>query len=343
MDVATFVKRSGAKDSSRAEYDRVLRVMEGRLGVPLEAATIPQLERLADQLRKEKSGAHRAVLLRMFYRSAKRPEAVDVLRSVRYRRSKRLGPTDILTREEVNRMIHACASLRDKAIVAVAWDTGQRIGAVTSLAVEDVRHVADKKNGKRFLEVYFRHVKIEGQEHSSVLVEASDWLRVYMKARPRRSGPLFPSAVDGGPLGIQGARRMIKRAAKRAGIRKRIYPHLFRHSRTTDLLRRGVSDSMVKKLLGWSPNSNIISNYSHLVDRDAKAALMKAHGLEPLEEPEPVELVHPKAETMEAAMPLVPHVGEAASLASIERLAMKDPKRFVRVLERLLEEAKATL
>jgi len=65
---------------------------------------------------------------------------------------------------------------------------------------------------------------------------------------------------------------------------------LFRHSRTTHLLRIGVPEVQVAKLLGWR-TTRMLERYAHLVSRDAYAALLRAHGYEP-----------PKAATHESLM-----------------------------------------
>ena len=129
------------------------------------------------------------------------------------------------------------------------------------------------------------------------------WLKAY--APSSHDAPLFPSARGHGiRLTKDGAERLVAAAAKRAGIPKRVYPHLLRHSRATHLLRIGVPEAQVKQLLGWKPNSPMLGVYSHLVNRDAYAALLRAHGLEPPEAPENGALVASEGE-LRPVVPLV--------------------------------------
>ena len=69
---------------------------------------------------------------------------------------------------------------------------------------------------------------------------------------------------------------MISTLAKIAGIRKRVYPHLFRHSFATWALSRGMNPVQLKDILGHSSLAMITNVYSHLAPEDAHAALMAA-------------------------------------------------------------------
>jgi len=171
-----------------------------------------------------------------------------------------------------------------------------------------------ENGGRRFLQMYFHTVKVRGQEHSSLLVEGVDhvlaWIRAY--APKREDVPLFPS-YRGERLSRDAVERMVARTAKRAEIAKRVTPHTFRHSRATHLLRLGVTEPQVRALLGWASGSPLIGRYSHLVDRDGYAALLRAHGLEPPEESKPGSLVPAEGE-LRPVLPLIAPPGAKPTL-----------------------------
>ena len=73
---------------------------------------------------------------------------------------------------------------------------------------------------------------------------------------------------------------MISTLAKIAGIRKRVYPHLFRQSFATWVLSRGMNPVQLKEILGHSSLAMITYVYNHLAPEDAHAALMAAMGAE---------------------------------------------------------------
>ena len=69
---------------------------------------------------------------------------------------------------------------------------------------------------------------------------------------------------------------MIRDAAERAGIEKRVHAHLLRHSAITHLLRQGVNPLLVAQYAGHSSLEMIRSTYSHLDRVDLFAAVLKA-------------------------------------------------------------------
>ena len=70
----------------------------------------------------------------------------------------------------------------------------------------------------------------------------------------------------------------IRRIARRAGIKKRIYPHLFRHTRATRLLAK-VPESIGAKYMGWVNGSKMVGVYVHLASEDVEEAILKMYGI----------------------------------------------------------------
>jgi hypothetical protein len=84
---------------------------------------------------------------------------------------------------------------------------------------------------------------------------------------------------EGKPLTWAGTRVQLERIATRAGIKKRTTPHLFRHSRATDLLRRGVNDSVIKRALWGHTGTNQLATYEHPTSTDMDNALLDSYGI----------------------------------------------------------------
>jgi ribosomal protein L40E len=80
------------------------------------------------------------------------------------------------------------------------------------------------------------------------------------------------------PLGYAGVNKLLDILGKRAGIRKRIYPHLFRHTRATHLANK-LTEAQMKQLFGWTQASKMAAIYVHLSGRDVDNALLELHGL----------------------------------------------------------------
>lgn len=99
--------------------------------------------------------------------------------------------------------------------------------------------------------------------------------------REARSARLFlglkrsPRTGEYEPLTESGAEQMIHNLAETAGVRRRVYPHLFRHSMATDFLRRGGNPILLQQILGHTSLAMITQTYQHLNFGDAHDELMR--------------------------------------------------------------------
>ena len=72
--------------------------------------------------------------------------------------------------------------------------------------------------------------------------------------------------------------RRMKELAQKAGIKRRIYPHIFRHSRATALASK-LTEAQMKEHFGWVQSSKMAGVYVHLSGRDVDTALLKTYGI----------------------------------------------------------------
>jgi integrase/recombinase XerD len=137
-------------------------------------------------------------------------------------------------------------ALRDRALLETLYGAGLRISELVSLDVDDV----DIEEGS------VRAVGKGSKERVVPLgrygVRALD--RYLVRARPvlaaARSGAALFLNQRGGRLTRQGCTNILKSAARRAGLRKRVTPHVLRHSFATHLLEGGADVRVVQELLG---------------------------------------------------------------------------------------------
>ena len=151
--------------------------------------------------------------------------------------------------------------LRDRALLELLYACGLRASEALGLRVEDVNFAAG-------------YVIVTGKGNRQRLVpagaQALDWVRRYLgTARPKRvrreGAPLFLNRSGNG-LSRQALWGLIRRTARRAGIRTLVSPHTLRHSFASHLLERGADLRSVQAMLGHVDISTT-QIYTHLPSR----------------------------------------------------------------------------
>jgi hypothetical protein len=79
---------------------------------------------------------------------------------------------------------------------------------------------------------------------------------------------------------------MIKDIAKRAGVAKRVYPHLFRHTRATHFAKN-LTEQELKIYFGWTKDSKMTGTYIHLSGKDVDDKILRLNGIIPKENGKP--------------------------------------------------------
>lgn len=176
----------------------------------------------------------------------------------------RLRTPEVLTKEEIERMIDVCKNTRDKAFISVLYESGCRIGEIMNLrkcdAQFDEHGAVLMVNGK----TGFRRVR--------VLNNTAMLLSRWMYTIPDNSHVWVNK--NGKLLSYWYVKKVLKRLAVKVGITKRIYPHLFRHSRAT-FLSQFLSDAQMKVFFGWTQGSDMASVYVHLSGKDIDKTLIE--------------------------------------------------------------------
>jgi len=150
----------------------------------------------------------------------------------------------VLSEDEVAKLIESASNAYHRVMLTTLYATGMRRTELSRLKVEDIDsqrmviHVRQGKGGKD------RDVTL-----SPRLLEI---LRDYWKWR-KPQVYLFPSLQrkrPGLPITDRAIYHAVRAAAQRAGIKKKISPHVLRHSWATHLLERGTDLKTIQMLLG---------------------------------------------------------------------------------------------
>lgn len=168
---------------------------------------------------------------------------------------------DILSTDEIDRIIatidtSSVKGLRDQAMLEVLYSCGLRVSELISLKIQDLF----------FGEGYIRVIG-KGDKQRLVPISAIARERIHRYLDQRPGGRSNIETVFLNNRGSQLTRVMVftilKEAARRAGINKRISPHTFRHSFATHLLEGGASIRQVQEMLG---HESILTTeiYTHL-------------------------------------------------------------------------------
>lgn len=183
---------------------------------------------------------------------------------------------EVLTVAEIESLLGAphpdeALAWRDRALLEIAYGTGGRVSEVVHLGVQDVAFDEGLvrlfgKGGKE------RLVPIGRRALGAVAL----YLREIRPGLDRgfTAGRLLLNA-RGRPLSRVGAWGIIKRAAQRAGIGKRVTPHTLRHSFATHLLEGGADLRAVQEMLGHADLATT-QIYTH-VDREYLRSVHKAY------------------------------------------------------------------
>jgi len=113
-------------------------------------------------------------------------------------------------------------------------------------------------------------------------VYLTNWLNEHPTWHTSVNPPLWVNSFNGEELEDPGAfRKKLKRIAKRAGVTKKIHPHVIRHTKLTDCVRtRAMTESSLRWFAGWSPTSNMPALYVHLSGIHMEGDALRASGIE---------------------------------------------------------------
>jgi site-specific recombinase XerD/ribosomal protein L40E len=217
------------------------------------------------------------IILRKFFKwlrgSEDYPEEVKWIK-VNSIKNNRL-PEEILTEEEVKRLANFANNPRDRALVLTLYESGCRIGELLSLKIKNVSFddygailIVSGKTGSRRVRIISSAPALASWiENHPFKNNPEAFLWVVLGTRNHHEMMSYASVCS-----------LLKKLAKKAGIKKRVNPHSFRHARATHLASF-LTEAQLCQHMGWVQGSDMASTYVHLSGRDVDNALLKLHGL----------------------------------------------------------------
>lgn len=186
---------------------------------------------------------------------------------------------DLITPTELERLLSSAKgtgerALRDRAILEMLFSTGLRVSELCALN-SDIDLSRDELS-----------VRGKGEKVRVVFLSptAKEAVREYLKVRKDMEEALFVNSLAVGKaskkapqrLTPRSVERMIKTYAAKAGITKKVTPHVLRHSFATDLLSNGADLRSVQALLGHA-SINTTQIYTHVTDSHLREVHKKFH------------------------------------------------------------------
>ncbi len=188
---------------------------------------------------------------------------------------------DLISSDELTRLLHApegesIKALRDRAILELFFSTGLRVSELCSLPRE--------------LDLSADEISVRGKGEKVRVVflspDAKEAIRAYLKKRADMDPALFVQIArdksklpdkESIRLTSRSIERIVKHYAVKAGISKKVTPHVIRHSFATDLLQNGADLRSVQIMLGHS-NINTTQIYTHVTDKHLREIHKTFHG-----------------------------------------------------------------
>ncbi len=228
--------------------------------------------------------------IRTFYRWLNNGEYPDFIKPIKVKvESITVRPDQILTEEEIKKLIETADNIRDKAIVSVLYESGCRIGEFLNMRIRDFRFddfgamiTVDGKTGKRNVR----------------LVNSIPYLKEWLRYHPNKKDDSWVWVSKYGKivsrLEYLGVYVTLKELAKKSGIVKNVRPHILRHSRITHVALK-MPESSLRIMYGWVAGSEMTKTYINMSGKDVdELVLSRLYNINTDKIEEKVNLLVPK-------------------------------------------------
>lgn len=163
----------------------------------------------------------------------------------------------VLSKDEIKKLIESAETKKSKLIMQILYSTGLRVSELVNLKVKDLN--LDEKTGM---------VK-QGKGNKDRLLILPEKLIAELQEYVKNHPDNIYVLSDKEPLTTRNIQKIIKKAAIKANINKKVTPHTLRHSFATHLLEAGTDIRFIQQLLGHE-NLNTTQIYTHVSTEELK-------------------------------------------------------------------------
>ncbi len=183
----------------------------------------------------------------------------DISKNIRRPKKERKIPS-VLTKEEVKKIINSTKNKKSNLIISLLYSCGFRVSELVNLKLEDLNFeekIGHVRKGKGKKDRIFNIPSFLEQE----LKEQAE------KQKQKNKKNLISGKKD--KMTSRNIQKIVKNAANKAGIKKKVSPHTLRHSFATHLLESGVDIRKIQELLGHADLSTT-QIYTHISNEELK-------------------------------------------------------------------------
>ncbi len=193
--------------------------------------------------------------IRFFYRNVMQKEW-DI-KHIPFQKKRKKLP-DVLSVQEVARLINAASYIKHKAILQTLYSTGMRLQELVNLNYKDIN------SGRKSVRI--RQGKGKKDRYVMLSETLLKTLREYwISSDPKPYEYLFPGRNNGCQIHTRSVQHAVEMAGKRAGLERKVTPHLLRHSFGTHLLEMGANIRVIQLLMGHR-NLSTTTIYTHVAN-----------------------------------------------------------------------------
>jgi len=283
----------------------VLRMLGEKLGNTYEKATEEDIKKLVHAY---ECGEYSfwtkhdvKVILKQYYawlNDGRYPRKVEwICTTIPIKEKRLVNHRELLTPEDVEKLISAADHPRNKALLAVLSESGARVGEIGNMTIGqidiDPNGVVLSLDGKTGC----RRIR---------LVSATPHLTTWLNNHPDRENPrapLWPNFGQRGtdlPMSYEALRKIIFETFKKAAIKKRGHPYIFRHTRACQLAHH-FTEFQMNAYFGWVQGSEMPSLYVHISGKDLDEHILRINGMKAGETPvyaKPKDRICPRCNTI---------------------------------------------
>ncbi|GAH69630.1 unnamed protein product, partial [marine sediment metagenome] len=191
-----------------------------------------------------------------------RNDLLDLLPSKINGKTKKLSKIDLITKKDLEQILKY-SNLQYRTLFMILYEGALRIDEALNIRKKDIK----------FKSAIITIIKISESKtygRDVPVVESTPYIKEYLRTNdfePKIKLFDFKNNATVNNYLIFILKKLVKKHPKQWKGRK-LYPHLFRHSRLTELARGKLNEAQIRKFAGWSADSTMAKIYFHLDDED---------------------------------------------------------------------------